>query len=244
MVKCISFDFDRTLSHVVPLTHFYIPKLLKEKGIEISVDEFVRSSINLRNNLPQSLVNRFAIYGTLSQAERRQFIYEYNMARIDNLNLDKEINELNEIKNWIVEKLMQNQKKLLYDDVISTIKLLKQDNYLLYIQSGNHSDGIIELLDEAGLLPLFEEIVTVDRFHPDKVENFRTILNLSKLNPKEILHIGDDLETDGKAVDYGINTVIIRRPKQLFFDDKHLLSNYKVISELSELLEYLADLSL
>jgi HAD superfamily hydrolase (TIGR01549 family) len=239
MISCISFDFDRTLSHVVPLTHYYIPKLLNEKGIDISIEEFVNSSISLRNNLPEYLVERFAIYGTLSYADRRKFIYEYNVARIDNLKVEVP----DDTKNWIIEQLMQNQKKILYDDVGPTIKKLKEENYQLYILSGNHSDGIIELLDNAGSLPLFEDIITVDRFHPEKVDNFRTLLDLSKLKPNEILHIGDDLITDGKAIDYGINTVIIRRPRQLFFDDKYLLSNFKVISELSELHLHLANLS-
>jgi FMN phosphatase YigB (HAD superfamily) len=239
MVKCISFDFDRTLTHVVPLTHHYIPKLLKEKGYEISIGDFVQSSIKLRRNLPEHLIHKFSLYGTLTQEERRQFIFDYNVARIDHLNAKSKIENYEQTKFWIVEQLMTNQKKILYNDVVETITKLNEEKYLLYILSGNHSDGIIEILEEAEILHFFEEIITVDKYNPMKTDNFTKLLELSDLQPQEILHIGDDLKTDGKAIDYNIKTMIIRRPHQLFFDRDENLSNFKVIHELTELLEYL-----
>ncbi|NHK31274.1 MAG: HAD family hydrolase [Asgard group archaeon] len=239
MIKCISFDFDRTLTHVVPLTHHYIPKLLKEKGYEISVEDFVQSSIKLRRNLPDHLVGNFNIYGTLSREERRQFIFDYNIARIDHLNAQSKIKNYEKTRFWIVEQLMANQKKILYNDVVETITKLNEEKYLLYILSGNHSDGIIEILEQADILHYFEDIITVDKYNPMKTDNFTKLLELSKLLPQEILHIGDDLKTDGKAIDFNIKTMIIRRPLQLFFDGNENLSDYKVIHELSELLEYL-----
>jgi FMN phosphatase YigB (HAD superfamily) len=239
MIKCISFDFDRTLTHVLPLTHHFIPKLLKDKGYEISVDDFIRSSIKLRKNLPSHLKDNFEIYGTLSREERRQFIFDYNLARIDNLNANSKISNYEQSKVWIVEQLMTSQKKMLYNDVVDTITKLNEEKYLLYILSGNHSDGIIEILEQAGILHLFEDIITVDKYNPMKIDNFEVLLKLTKLLPQEILHIGDDLKTDGKAIDYNINTIIIRRHHQLVFDGNENLSDYTVICKLSELFEYL-----
>ncbi|NHJ39454.1 MAG: HAD family hydrolase [Asgard group archaeon] len=239
MIKCISFDFDRTLSHVVPLTHHYIPKLLKEKGLVISIEEFIEASIELRKNLPSHLVKNFDIYGTLSSEERKQFIFDYNLARIDNLKAQLKIKDYEQTKIWIVEQLMKNQKKILYDDVVETIKKLSEKNYRLFILSGNHSDGIIEILSQAEILHLFEDIITVDKYNSLKTDNFTILLEKTQLAPHEILHIGDDLQTDGKAINYKIKTLIIRRPHQLIFDENENIANYNVIIELSEIFDFL-----
>jgi HAD superfamily hydrolase (TIGR01549 family) len=239
MIKCISFDFDRTLSHVVPPTHYYIPQLLAQKGVNISIDDFTKICIDLLDNLPSNLIQSYTLYGTLSQAERSQFIRNYNLARITLAYRHANVPIDNQHIQWILEQARQNQKKILYDDVVDLIKELKRQKYLLFILSGNHSDGIIELLDEVQILSDFEDIITVDKYHPLKVDNYKTLIEKTKLQPSEILHIGDDLRTDGKAADYGINTIIIRRPKQFLLDEEESLKNYKVITELSELLDHL-----
>ncbi|MBN1327921.1 MAG: HAD family hydrolase [Candidatus Heimdallarchaeota archaeon] len=239
MIKCVSFDFDRTLSYVSPLTHFLIPELLKQKGFPISVEDFINNSILLRSNLPLHLKNKFDIFGTLSKEERALFIKEYNIARIDMLKLDSDPQEIVTLKDWLVEQLLTQQKKILYDDVIPTIKKLYQQNYKLYILSGNHSDGIIELLEEAKILQLFECIITVDKYHPKKTNNFQILLENTGLLPEEILHIGDDLNTDGLAAwKYDIQVIIIRRPHQIVFNEDNLL-NFKVINQLNEIFPYL-----
>ncbi len=239
MIKCVSFDFDRTISHVTPLTHHFVPKLLAQKGINISVEQFMQHSISLRRNLPEHLVDRFSKYGTLPKAEREQFLKEYNRARVDMIDLTYSGDDLEELKNWLVEQIFLTQQKILYDDVVEIIIKLKQLDKKIYILSGNHSDGITEILDQAGILDSFEEIITVDKYHPEKIDNYQVLLDLSQLKPEEILHIGDDVITDGLGpAKHNINVLIIRREKQMvFFEDPD--HNFKTISNLQELFSFL-----
>ncbi len=239
MIKCISFDFDRTLSYVSPLTHYFIPELLSQKGFNISVDDFIKGTILLRNDLPKHLKEKFDNFGILSKEERAFFIKEYNKARIDLLKLEGNPQEITILKDWIVDQLLITQKKILYDDVISAVTKLHQNNYRLYILSGNHSDGIIELLDEANILQFFEGIITVDKYHPLKTANFQILLEKTQLQPEEILHIGDDLHTDGLgARRFNIQPIIVRRPHQIVFNEGDL-RNFKVINQLEEIFPFL-----
>ena len=239
MIKCISFDFDRTLAHVTPLTHHLIPELLAQKGINVSDEEFKQHCIYLRNNLPEELKDRLCSYGTLSKEDRTKFIKEYNKARIDLLDLSTYDVNISELKDWLVSEIFRQQKKLLYDDVKDTIIKLKSMGLKLYILSGNSSDGIIEILEQASLLTYFENIITVDKYQLLKSENFKHLIKYAKVKPEEILHIGDDIITDGQAPESnGINVLIIERPKQLLFNDckKH---NFRVISKLLDIFDYI-----
>ncbi|HUT82451.1 MAG TPA: HAD family hydrolase [Candidatus Bathyarchaeia archaeon] len=239
MIKCISFDFDRTLSFVSPLTHYLIPELLAQKGYKVSVEDFVENTIQLRKNLPINLKQNFDNFGTFSKKEREQFIVEYNKARIDMLKLAGDSQEISCLKDWLVEQQLTTQKKILYDDVVPTIKKLKKQKYKLYVLSGNHSDGIIELLDEAKILQFFEGIITVDKYHTSKTDNFKILLKNTGLEPEEILHIGDDLHTDGLgAKKFNINVILIRRPQQIVFN-KDDLHGFTVISQFSEIFSHL-----
>ena len=239
MIKCISFDFDRTLAFVTPLTHHLVPELLLEKGIEISVEEFTKKTVELRKKMPSYLVEPYKKFGSLPKEERIKFIRDYNEARIDFLNLELAMEELLSLKSWIVDEIYSRQKKVLYDDVAPVIKKLKEQGYELYILSGNHSDGIIELLEEAGILDLFNEIISVDKYHTKKIDNFKILLQHSGFLPEEILHVGDDFETDGfGAKKQNIDVIIIRRPQQLIFNDE-IEDDFPIISNLSELFYYI-----
>ncbi|NHJ03736.1 MAG: HAD family hydrolase [Candidatus Heimdallarchaeota archaeon] len=240
MVKCVSFDFDRTLAHVTPLTHHLVPKLLAEKGIHISVEEFKEKCIEMRMNLPIHLKENFSRFGTLPRDERNQFLMEYNKARIAALNLDIDDKEkITDLKNWLVEQIYKTQKKILYDDVLSTVRKLDSLGMKQYILSGNHSDGIIELLEQSSIIDFFQEIITVDKYSPSKVKNFKILLAHSKCFPEEILHIGDDIITDGfGSKRYNINSIIIRRPQQLVFVNENE-NDFPIITKLSELFNFI-----
>ena len=216
MIKCVSFDFDATLAHVKPQTHTLILNLLKEKGFHVSIEKFKQQCIELRRNIPSHLKDHYNRYGTLSREQRIAFLKEYNKARIEMLQLDRNPTELEVLKNWLVNEIFIQQKKVLYDDVEEVVKRLADQGIKQYVLSGNHSDGIVEILQEANLLQYFEEIITVDKFSARKADNFQVLLDLSNFSPEEILHIGDDINSDGFGPrNFGINSLIIKRPEQL-----------------------------
>ncbi len=239
MIKCISFDFDRTLAHVQPQTHHLVPKLLAEKGIGVSVDEFLQKCVELRQNIPVHLQDHYSRFGTLSKDLRDNFLREYNKARIGLLKLDGDQKEIEILKEWLTNQIYLQQKKILYDDVISMAKKLCDLGIKQYILSGNHSDGIVQLLKESNILDYFEEIITVDKFFVKKIDNFKILLEHSNFPPNEILHIGDDLVTDGYGPrKYQIESIIIRRQDQLIFLPKHDES-FQSITNLDELTKFL-----
>ena len=241
MIKCISFDFDSTLAHVIPKTHILIPKLLREKGYQVTLEDFRLQCIKLRNNIPLHLQDHYRRYGTLSKEERIAFLKKYNKARVDMLELSETAEEIDKLKNWLAEEIFKQQKKILYDDVTYTIEKLAKENYKLYILSGNHSEGIQELLQEAGIFDYFEELITVDKYNQKKIANFKVLLEHSNLSAEEILHIGDDYKTDGYGPkEFGIRSIIINRPEQLFYDSRDD-ETFPSITELSQLFPYLQE---
>lgn len=239
MIKCISFDFDRTLAHVQPQTHYLVPKLLAERGIHVSVDEFLQKCVEFRQNIPVHLQDYFNRFGTLSKELRDNFLKDYNKARIDLLELDGDQKEIEILKEWLTNQIHLQRKKILYDDVVSVVKKLGNLGIIQYILSGNHSDGIVQLLKESNILDYFEEIITVDKYSAKKIANFKILLEHSHFPPNKILHIGDDLVTDGFGPrGYQIKSIIIRRPNQLVFLEKHDES-FQTIVKLDELTKFL-----
>ena len=237
LIKCVSFDFDRTLVHVTPLTQKLIPELLAIKGIHISEEDFYKKNIQLRTNMPEHLRERFRLFGTLPKNEREFFIREYNRARIDSLKIDDTNKE--EITNWVIDEISRRQKKVIYPDVKETIKKLNLKQIKQYILSGNHSDGIIELLQEENLIDFFHKIITVDKYESLKNNNFKYLIKYSKLKPQEILHIGDDFKTDGMgAKKYNINTLIIHRSGQFIYDQVNK-EKFQIINKLSDLFDFI-----
>ncbi|MHA1155559.1 MAG: HAD family hydrolase [Candidatus Heimdallarchaeota archaeon] len=239
MIKCISFDFDRTLAHVKPHTHHLVPKLLAEKGIHVSIEEFQQKCAELRQNIPIHLQDHYLRFGCLSKELRDNFLKEYNKARIDLLELDGDQKEIEILKEWLTNQIYVQQKKILYDDVVSMIKKLSNLGLKQYILSGNHSDGIVQLLKESNILDYFEEIITVDKYNAKKIANFKILLEHSNFSPDKILHIGDDLKTDGYGPrGFQIKSIIIRRADQLVFLPKHDES-FQSITKLDELTRFL-----
>ncbi|MHA1505001.1 MAG: HAD family hydrolase [Candidatus Heimdallarchaeota archaeon] len=220
MYKYLSFDFDRTIAYVTPLSHHIIPELLNEKGFSVTIDEFKKISEDLHTSPPEYLLDKYNRYGTMPNAERTQFNKEYNVARMNALGLPGLEKENNKIFQLVIEEAYRIQKKILYDDVHSTILKLSQMGRQLYILSGNHSD-------------------TVDKFSPVKEENFQVLLNHSNALPKEIVHIGDDVFCDGLgAKKFNIDSIIIRRKSQLVYDNEEE-DQFPVITNLSELFKYI-----
>ena len=239
MIKCISFDFDHTLGTVTPFTHHFIPELLKQYGYNVSITEFKQACKDLRDNIPENLKDRFIKFGTLPNEERINFLREYNKTRIDFLHLKCPPDDLEKLKNKVIEELLAKQKRVLYSDVYNTIIKLKKMNYKIYIVSGNHSDGIIDLLKNANLLSYFEELITVDRFKPNKIDNYEFLLNHAKVKPEEILHIGDEVKQDGYVPSkYNIQVLILRRKDELTFDDDSQ-HNFPIINQLNDIFTYL-----
>ena len=237
--KCISFDFDRTLAHVSPLSHHIIPELLNEKGFKVTVEEFKKICEAMHETPPEHLLDRYHRFGSLPKTERAQFNKEYNFARIKSLNLSRKEEETDKIIHWVTEEVHHRQKKILYDDVKKTILKLSQMGKSLYVLSGNHSDGIIEILQNNQLLDYFEEIITVNKYSMKKTDNFQVLLDHSKISPEEIVHIGDDVLTDGLGAErFNIRPFIIRRKSQLVYDNEKE-SKFTLITNLNELFQYL-----
>jgi FMN phosphatase YigB (HAD superfamily) len=236
--KCISFDFDRTIAYVTPLSHHIIPELLNEKGFSVTVDDFKKISEDLHTNPPEYLLDEYNRYGTMPKAERTRFNKEYNVARMRTLKLPGSESENNKIFQLVIEEAYRIQKKILYDDVKETILKLSQMGRQLYILSGNHSELITEILGENQLLKYFEEIITVDKFSAVKEENFQVLLDHSNASPSEIVHIGDDVFSDGLgAKKFNIDSIIIRRESQLVYKNEQE-EQFPVITNLTELFDY------
>ena len=129
-----------------------------------------------------------------------------------------------------------NFKQVLYDDVLPTLKELKERDYILGLISNIDSD-IVPLLNKLKLAPLLEIIVTsletgYTKPHPTI---FNEALKRAHVVPPEAMFVGDQYKIDVVgAANVGMQGVLIDRYNH-FEED----SQYLRIQNLFKLMEHL-----
>lgn len=79
-------------------------------------------------------------------------------------------------------------------------------NYSLYIVSSNSEHGIREVLDAAGVLPLFVRIMGLET-HRSKVEKFKMLIEENGITPENTIFVTDTLGDIKEAEKVGIKTI-------------------------------------
>ncbi|PIN75083.1 hypothetical protein COV18_04990 [Candidatus Woesearchaeota archaeon CG10_big_fil_rev_8_21_14_0_10_37_12] len=130
-------------------------------------------------------------------------------------------------KPFIIEKLIGvwNKNKLLaktYDETEVTLRELKQKGLKLVLVSNTLQDNVSPVLEKFGLLELFDHVFLSDEQGVLKTTGlFEKALKEAKLKAKDVISVGDSIETDIKGAEAaGIKSYLIDRRNTREFESK------------------------
>ena len=124
----------------------------------------------------------------------------------------------------------------LFDDVLSTLKTLKQQNFILGLITNLDSD-MTSICRQLGLEPYLDFVVTPKEAGADKPEPpiFLAALDKAGVNASEAVHVGDQYKMDVLgARGVGINPILVDR-----YDIYPEVSDCPRIHRLTELAQHL-----
>lgn len=210
MIKAIFFDWFNTLAHYEPPREKLHSQLLGEFGIKVSpsklmpgllaadkyfFDTTAHSPVNKRN--PEEKVESYISYANIMLSEV-------------GVKANKEL-ILQIIKKW--PQLLSRAHFALFDDVLATLKTLKESKLILGLLT-NATRDTISLHRELGLEPYLDFIVTADEVGADKPSPsiFQAALQRAGVEASAAVHVGDQYKLDVVgAREVGINPILIDR---------------------------------
>ncbi len=135
-----------------------------------------------------------------------------------------------------VGELFKGVRFVLFDDVLSTMKILKEDRLTIGLLT-NANRNVVSIHRELGLEPYLDFVITSEEAGADKPHPpiFLAALDRAGVNASEAVHVGDQYKLDVVgARGVGITPVLIDR-----YDLYAEVSDCSRIRSLTELTEYL-----
>jgi len=223
MIKAVFFDWMNTLAHPEPDRHEYYCQAARELGIELSPQKVMRGIYAADNQLPAGIPPRWS-----EEKEQEPFIrFQEIILAEAGVKLPRDV-ILKLLKRF--KHLVEGATWVLYDDVLPTVKALKQRGLILGLISNIY-------LGRAGLAPYLDFVVTAKEAGASKPEPpiFLLALERAGVNASEAVYVGDQYQTDVLgARGVGINPVLIDR-----YDLMPEVSDCPRIHSLAELAQYL-----
>lgn len=221
VIKAVLFDLGGTLIKTAPVPEI-IRRILINHGIERSIREISKAHSETERQLS------YENYAVLSD----EYWIRWNMIILKKLKIHRNLEDL---ARAIAEEWWDYADIELYPDVKETLDHLKKAGLKLGVVTNGFESDVRAILPRVGLTSFFDVIVTIDmvgKLKPNK-EIFLQALNKLKVDPEEVLFIGDILEIDYKgARRVGMNAVLIDR------DDK-VKKKVKKIRSLNEVMNHI-----
>ena len=210
MIKAIFFDWFNTLAHYYPPREEFESQALKELGFDVSpkaispglyladknyYEENVRLPIRQRSREEQTKI--YTGY-------HRIILKEAGITLTDDLvfKLMSRILQLN-----------TSMKFILFDDVIATLKVLKEKKLILGLLTNLQSE-VDSICHELGIAAYLDFTVTSTEVGADKPQPpiFMKALELAQAKASETIHIGDHYQNDVLgARGVGISPILLDR---------------------------------
>jgi len=233
VIKAVFFDWFSTLAHYDPPREQLQAQVLKELGFNVSQPVMQRALVLADKTLYAELAE--VSMRNRTPEERMQVYLHHQQSILNNAGIDSSIE--------LAEKTMRRARELnvsprfaLFDDVIPTVKLLKERQFIIGLLTNIHR-GINDICKELGLEPFMDFIVSSGEAGADKPDPaiFRFALERANVDPAETVHVGDQYLQDViGARNVGITPVFIDR-----FDVSSEVTDCARIRDLTELPAYL-----
>lgn len=229
----MSFDFDGTLAHPkIPTEkiyfnalHDYISYSLVEQKFKLFESEYLQLYPDLKND--------FRSFGKLNELEREKLFYRWNKERLNYILPDLTDSEFSRRLRLILSTMKENSEMELYPEIKEVLYNLHENDFILYILSGNNKKYIHDFLINNELESIFNSIFTPDSLNMDKREIFDYYKSHYKTD--EMVHIGDDPELDYHVPkSLGLYAFWLKRENGRYFDAS--IPNEERITNLNDLL--------
>lgn len=211
MVRAVFFDWFNTLARYDPPREVLHSQLLGEFGVNISpaqllpglfaADKFLFAKIShqpLSKRNPEEQAELYAQYTDIMVAKA-------------GVKLEKKL--IFQIIGQWPRAILSQIHFVLFDDVLSTLKTLKERQLVLGLLT-NASKDTIAILPKLGLEPYLDFVVTSEEAKADKPNPkiFQLALERAKATAAETVHVGDQYEIDvAGARGAGIKPIMIDR---------------------------------
>lgn len=235
MIKAVFFDWFNTLALYHPPREELQSQALREVGINISPQKIIPGLLMADKGYFEE--NAISPIRQRSPEEQAKIYARYQQTILTEagVNISNDPDILGKIMKK-AQQLYQGIRFVLFDDVLSTLKMLKQQNLTQGLLTNLDRD-MKPICRELGLEPYIDFIVTSGEVGVDKPKPaiFLAALKKAGVKASEALHVGDQYKLDAVgAMGVGIRPILIDR-----YDSYPEVTDCPRIHRLSELTEYL-----
>ena len=210
MIKAIFLDWFNTLARYEPPREELHSRTLQEFGIKLSPQEVMRGLLAadgyfFEENARSPVVKR-------SPTEQTEVYIQYNNIILTTAGVKVAKEQLLKIMKR-GQEVFQGVTFVLFDDVLSTLKPLKEQKFILGLLTNLTSD-INRICRSLGLEPYLDFVVSSGIVGIDKPapQFFLAALENAGVEPQEAVHVGDQYKLDVVgARGVGINPILIDR---------------------------------
>lgn len=207
-IKAVFFDVGSTLIDPCPDINGTFYSVARDRGHDVGLNEITRHLESVNKFYEEEYLRDGDFWcSPTGSVEIYLEMYRY-LAHLVGLGDDCE-----EIAHAVNAAYQSPKSWMIYDDVIGCLSELKRRRYTLAIVS-NWSPNLLDLMRGLKLAPYFDEIISsadVGYRKPDPMI-FTLTLERLKLQPEEVIHVGDRPDADGEgAKASGITPCIIDR---------------------------------
>lgn len=233
MIKAIFLDWFNTLACYEPPHYELHSRACQHFGIEVSPEEIMKSVLLADKYYFEE--NALSPVEKRNPEEKAKVYYRYQEIVLTEAGVNAPKELLLKIMKKVSE-LSKEMKFVLFDDVLATLKALKEQNFILGMITNLTSD-MKPICHELGLEPYLDFVVTSGEVGADKPEPpiFLAALARAGVNVSEAVHVGDQYKLDVVgARGVGISPILIDR-----YDLYSEASDCPRIRNLTELAQYL-----
>jgi putative hydrolase of the HAD superfamily len=235
LIKAVFFDWFNTLARYEPPREELQSQALQEFGIHLSPQEIMPGLVAADRVLFEE--NAVSPVRKRSPEEQAKIYTRYQETILSKagVNISGEPATLIKIINR-AQELSQGMSFVLFNDVLSTLKTLKERNLALGLLT-NFDGEMKPICQQLGLEPYIEFTITSGEVGTDKPSPpiFLAALEQTGINAAETVHVGDQYKSDViGARGVGINPILIDR-----YDSYPEVNDCPRIRSLTELTAYL-----
>jgi len=233
LIRAVFFDWFNTLAHYEPPREELERQALHEVGIKVALRDVSRGLLIADRDYFEE--NTLSPIRERSPEEQVEVYTRYQKTVL----AEAGVNATEELILKIMGRLQQLYSSMtfvIFDDVLSTLKMLKEKNLTLGLLTNLNSD-IDSICQKLGVKPYLDFTVTSTEAGADKPQPpiFRLALERARVDAAEAVHVGDQYKLDVVgAREVGIKPLLIDRA-----DVYPEVNDCPRIRSLTEVTEYL-----
>jgi putative hydrolase of the HAD superfamily len=232
VIKAVFFDLYQTLIHYKPPREEHLARIMNNFGIKVTAEALLRP-ITVADEFIYKEHSRLPI-SKRSDDEKKALFVQYQTILLKEAGIEptKKL-----IGNNIARMQQIKFSRVLFDDVLPSLKRLRQKGLILGLISNVDSD-ITPLLDKLELSLLLDVVVTSQDsgYNKPQPEIFNAAARQSGVKAPESMYVGDQYQIDVIGAEKaGMQGVLLDRNG--YFDDA---IQELIIKDLYQLVEYLA----